>query len=86
MNKQRGRNNGHSAYTRLLTFAGKNGFDFTFTLQRYAVERLLYRMSQSAHADKFMLKGASLFLVWKRHSYRVPKDKEGLKIVEKLST
>jgi hypothetical protein len=74
MSKPVERNYGHSAYTRLLAFAKQNTLDFTFALQRYAMERLLYRMSKSAHADKFILKGASLFLVWKGHSYRVTKD------------
>ncbi len=27
-------------------------------LQYYAMERFLYRLSQSAHADRFILKGA----------------------------
>jgi predicted nucleotidyltransferase component of viral defense system len=72
------RNYGHSAHTCLLTFAKQNDLDFTFTLQRYAMERLLYRMSKSTHADKFILKGASLFLVWKGHSYRVTKDADFL--------
>jgi hypothetical protein len=35
---------------------------------------LLYRLSISQHADKFILKGASLFLVWKKQNYRVTKD------------
>jgi predicted nucleotidyltransferase component of viral defense system len=78
MSRPAERNYGHSAYSRLLAFAKKNGLDFTFALQRYAMERLLYRMSKSAHADKFILKGASLFLVWKGHSYRVTKDADFL--------
>jgi len=78
MSRAAERNYGHSAYTRLLTFAKQNGLDFTFTLQRYAMERLLYRMSKSTYADKFILKGASLFLVWKGHSYRVTKDADFL--------
>lgn len=68
------RNFGHSAYTRLLAFAKRHSLDFTFALQRYTIERLLYRMSISSYADNFILKGASLFLVWKGHNYRVTKD------------
>ncbi len=48
--------------------------DFNLLLLRYGVERLLYRLSISPHADKFILKGASLFLVWKGQNYRVTKD------------
>jgi hypothetical protein len=78
MSRSGERNYGHSAYARLLMFAKQNSLDFTFALQRYAMERLLYRMSKSTHADKFILKGASLFLVWKGHSYRVTKDADFL--------
>ena len=35
-----------------------------FALTRYATERILYRLSRSAHADRFVLKGALLMLVW----------------------
>jgi predicted nucleotidyltransferase component of viral defense system len=78
MTKAQKRNFGHSAYTRLLDFSKQNNLDFTFTLQRYAMERLLYRISISPHADDFILKGASLFLVWKGHSFRVTKDADFL--------
>ncbi|MBD3393425.1 MAG: nucleotidyl transferase AbiEii/AbiGii toxin family protein [Chitinivibrionales bacterium] len=78
MSKPSERNYGHSAYARLLAFAKNNRLDFTFALQRYAMERLLYRMSKSIYADKFILKGASLFLVWKGHSFRVTKDADFL--------
>jgi len=42
------------------------------------MERLLYRLSVSCHADRFVLKGASLFLVWKGHAYRVTRDADFL--------
>ena len=41
---------------------------------RYGLERLAYRLSQSEHADKFILKGAMLFLVWTGEPYRTTKD------------
>ncbi|MFH0726490.1 MAG: nucleotidyl transferase AbiEii/AbiGii toxin family protein [Pseudomonadota bacterium] len=50
------------------------GEDFNLLLFRYGIERLLYRLSVSAHADRFILKGSSLFLVWKGQTYRVTKD------------
>lgn len=68
------RNTGHSVFQRLLNHAKTRGEDFNLLLIRYGVERLLYRLSVSPHADKFILKGASLFLVWKGQSYRVTKD------------
>lgn len=68
------RNIGHSAFQRLLNYARTNREDFNILLFRYGVERLLYRLSVSPHAKRFILKGASLFLVWKGQNYRVTKD------------
>jgi len=48
--------------------------DFQYTLIRYAAERLLYRLSQSPHRDRFVLKGAMLFVVWIGHVPRPMKD------------
>lgn len=48
--------------------------DFQYTLIRYAAERLLYRLSQSPHRDRFVLKGAMLFVVWMGHVPRPTKD------------
>lgn len=48
--------------------------DFQYTLIRYAAERLLYRLSQSPHRDRFVLKGAMLFIVWIGHVPRPTKD------------
>lgn len=68
------RNTGHSVFQRLLNYAKANGKDFNLLLFRFGVERLLYRLSISSYADSFVLKGASLFLVWKGQNYRVTKD------------
>jgi hypothetical protein len=57
-----------------LKHAKTRGEDFNLLLFRYGVERFLYRLSISPHADRFILKGASLFLVWKGQNYRVTKD------------
>ena len=67
-------NIGHSVYQRLLNYAKEHREDFSLLLSRYGVERLLYRLSISPHVDKFILKGASLFLVWTGQNYRVTKD------------
>lgn len=68
------KNPGHSVFQRLLNYARNNGEDFNLLLSRYGIERLLYRLSISSHAGKFILKGASLFLVWKGQNYRVTRD------------
>ena len=64
----------HSIYRRLLNRARKNNEDFNYTLNRYGVERFLYRLSISPYAKQFVLKGASLLFVWKGRNYRVTRD------------
>lgn len=53
-----------SIRARLLAVARSQGADFNQVLVRFALERLLYRLSMSAHADRFLLKGALLFTLW----------------------
>ena len=50
-----------SVRARLLNLAKAEGSNFNQVLVRYALERFLYRLSQSAHADRFVLKGAGHF-------------------------
>jgi hypothetical protein len=49
------------------------GEDVTLGLQRYAVERFLYRLGQSPHRQRFVLKGATLFAIWGT-AYRPTRD------------
>lgn len=72
------KNVAHSIFQRLLKRARYNGENFNLLLSRYAMERFLYRLSVSPHNDRFILKGASLFLVWKGQSYRVSRDADFL--------
>lgn len=58
------RNTAASVRARLLTRARETRQDFNLVLTRYALERLLYRISVSSHADQFLLKGALLFDLW----------------------
>ena len=48
--------------------------DFQYVLIRYASERLLYRLSRSPHRDRFVLKGAMLFVVWSGDRARPTRD------------
>ncbi len=48
--------------------------DVQHLLIRYALERLLYRLSQSRHVGAFTVKGALVFLVWNREPHRPTKD------------
>jgi len=43
-------------------------------MNRYACERFLYRLSISEYADQFVLKGAMLFSVWSKNTFRATKD------------
>ncbi|HWT15050.1 MAG TPA: hypothetical protein VN581_04645 [Patescibacteria group bacterium] len=46
---------------RLLDRSRNHGENYQLLLDRYAVERLLYRLSISPERDQFVLKGAMLF-------------------------
>ena len=70
----RSRNLPASVRQRLLNLSTKRGEAFDLVLVRYAVERLLYRLSLSAHADRFLLKGAMLFAVWLDNPHRPTRD------------
>jgi hypothetical protein len=56
-------NLGASVRQHLFNLAKQRGDDFETLLTRYAVERLLYRVSQSPYSSQFLLKGATLFSV-----------------------
>jgi len=63
-----------SVRARLLNFAKAQGSDFNQVLVRFALERILYRLSLSAHADHFLLKGALLFTLWYDMPHRTTRD------------
>jgi len=58
------RNIGASIRDRLLNKARADRLDYNLLLTRYALERLLYRLSISDQRDQFLLKGALLFDLW----------------------
>jgi hypothetical protein len=58
------KNIGASVRSRLLNKARAEKLDFNLLLTRYALERLLYRLSVSGQRDQFLLKGALLFDLW----------------------
>lgn len=63
-----------SVRARLLNVAKTQGADFNQVLVRFALERILYRLSQSEHADRFLLKGALLFTLWYDMPHRATRD------------
>lgn len=64
MKRDRPSNVPASIRQRLLNLARERGDVFEQLLVRYALERLLYRLSRSPHIDRFVLKGALLFDLW----------------------
>jgi hypothetical protein len=59
---------------RLFNLAKKQGVDFQRMLVRYAIERLLCRLSQHSAGDRFVLKGAMLFITWPERTFRPTGD------------
>lgn len=63
-----------SVQVRLARQAKAIGVDPNLVLTRYAVERFLYRLSRSPYAERFVLKGALLLLVWLGETLRPTRD------------
>lgn len=63
-----------SVRQRLLDNARLTRRPFQEVLQYFAMERFLYRLSQSPHANTFVLKGALLFTAWGGPASRPTKD------------
>ncbi len=63
-----------SVRQRLLNRARSDNRPFSELLQYYAMERFLYRLSQSAHADRFILKGALMLRAWRAPQFRPTMD------------
>lgn len=68
------RNLGASVRGRLLNKARAENQDFGLLLTRYALERILFRLSISAQRDQFLLKGALLFDLWFEVPHRPTHD------------
>jgi hypothetical protein len=67
-------NRAASIRTRLKHHADTAGEDFNVVLTRYGIERLLHRLAMSAHAGRFVLKGALLFALWYDQPHRPTRD------------
>lgn len=68
------RNVGASVRQRLLNLARASGQPLELLLTRYALERLLHRLSLSAHRERFVLKGALLLTTWFDEPHRATRD------------
>lgn len=71
-----------SIQARLKNLARETGEEFQTLLTRFALERLLYRLSVSKHQESFVLKGAFLFLAWEESFERPTRDLDLLALGE----
>jgi len=74
MTKKNITNQAASVHQRLLNLAKIRGRPFNELLLYYAIERYLYRLSQSPYRDRFVLKGALTLLVWQTPITRPTRD------------
>jgi predicted nucleotidyltransferase component of viral defense system len=74
------RNMGASVRARLLNLAKQRGQPFDLLLTRYALERLLYRLSTTEYRERFVLKGAMLMTTWFDTKFRPTRDVDFLGI------
>jgi predicted nucleotidyltransferase component of viral defense system len=68
------KNIGASVRMRLLKLAQSSGQSFEIVLTRFALERLLFRLSKSEYANQFVLKGAMVMLTWFNDPHRSTRD------------
>ena len=74
MSRERPRNVAASVADRLLQRARRTGEEHQLLLARFGLERLMYRLSKSPARDRFVVKGALLFLVWADEPFRATRD------------
>jgi hypothetical protein len=72
--RPRPNNVGASVRQRLLNLAHARGQPMELLLTRYALERLLHRLSLSPHRERFVLKGAMLLATWFDEPHRATRD------------
>ena len=74
MTRQQIKNVSASVRQRLLNISRQDKRPFNELVQYYAMERFLYRLSQSKYADDFILKGALALQVRKIKRFRSTMD------------
>lgn len=68
------KNTSASVLARLLDLAKLRGDNYNLLLNRFALERILHRLSVSKHSSGFLLKGALLFSLWYDQAHRPTRD------------
>ena len=72
--KKSERNTSASVRARLQNLARSTGRDFQELTIRYTVERFLARLAESEYYERFILKGAMLYIPWKLDDKRTTMD------------
>ncbi len=68
------KNVAHAVRTHLLALAKQRKEDFNLLIERYALERMLFRLSNSSYVNRFILKGGLLVSLWSSDTYRPTRD------------
>ena len=68
------RNVAASVRARLRNLAWANRASLERVLTRYALERLLFKLSESPHKQRFVRKGAMLYAAWLEDPFRATRD------------
>jgi predicted nucleotidyltransferase component of viral defense system len=68
------KNMGASVRSRLLNISKQRGQNLQLVLTNFVLERLLYRLSQTEHRTRFILKGAMLLTKWFEDPLRPTQD------------
>lgn len=63
-----------SVRTRLSSLARETRTPLAVLMERFALGRLLWRLSRGGSGDRFVLKGAQLFALWAEDSHRPTRD------------
>ena len=73
MTRELAKTSAASIRAKLLALAQASGEDYQRVLGRFAIS-VLYRLGNSPHRERFVLKGATLFTLWTGKSHRPTKD------------
>ena len=68
------KNIGTSVHQRLKHVSKESGRSINDLVEYYALERWLYRLSQSGHENRFILKGALMLVAWRAPILRATRD------------
>jgi predicted nucleotidyltransferase component of viral defense system len=81
MSQKSPKNIAASVHQRIINLARAQNSDANLLFTRYGLERFLYRLGRSPHADSFVLKGAMLFFVWTGTASRPTRDLDLLALI-----